>query len=76
LSGCDRRDRCDCRYRHHEDRRSKLDRRDSSASGIRQLGAADRRKQIGRRAEDGLDDPTATEAQIDLDDTYYGFRRR
>jgi hypothetical protein len=75
LSGCDKRDRCACRYRHHEDRRGKEDRR--SAGPISTGRAeAERRNKGDRRAEESLDDPTVTEAQISLDDTYYGFRRR
>jgi hypothetical protein len=76
LSGCDKRDRCACRYRHHEDRRGKEDRRGTSAPAIGKRAETERRSKASRRAEDNLDDPTVTEAQIDLDDTYYGFRRR
>jgi hypothetical protein len=75
LSECDKREGCACRYRHHEDRRGKEDRRGNSpSSGKRAEG--ERRTNPGRRAEDTLNDPTVVEAQVSLDDTYYGFRRR
>ena len=78
LSQCDRRERCDCRYRHHEDRRAKEDRRGASPTIAKHV-ETERRSKVGRRAEDSLDDPTVTEAQVPkdpLDDTYYGYRRR
>lgn len=75
LSECDKREDCTCRYRHHEDRRGKQDRRGSSpSSGKRAEG--ERRSKAGRRVEDTADDPTVTEAQVSLDDTYYGPGRR
>jgi hypothetical protein len=75
LSGCDRGEGCGCRYRHHEDRRGKEDRRSAGpiSTGRAQ---AERRNKHDRRAEGSFDDPTVAEAQISLDDTYYGFRRR
>jgi hypothetical protein len=76
LSECDRRDRCDCRYRHHEDRRGKGDRRGAGPLTLGQRTDVERRGKVGRRAEDVLDDPTVTEAQVSLDDTYYDYLRR
>ena len=75
LSQCDRRERCGCRYRHHEERRGKEDRRAGSPA-IGKRVETERRSKAGRRAEDSLDDPTVTEAQVSLDDTYCGYRRR
>jgi hypothetical protein len=56
LQGCDR-SRCDCRYRHHEDRRDGDHERRLPGSSLRtQLFAdtakKDRRRQRGRRATD------------------------
>jgi hypothetical protein len=76
LPECDKRERCVCRYRHHEDRRGNEDRRGGSSPATGKRTQVERRSKAGRRVEDSLDDPTVTEAQIDLDDTYYGFRRR
>jgi hypothetical protein len=76
LSGCDRREGCRCRYRHHEDRRGKEDRRAEGPTSMGGRPAAERRNKGDRRAETSLEDPTVTEAQVSLDDTYYGFRRR
>ena len=76
LSACDKGHRCACRYRHHEDRRGKEDRRSAGPSATGRLDK-ERRNKRGRRAEDTVEDPTVAEAQsFSLDDTYYGFRRR
>jgi hypothetical protein len=74
LAKCDKRDGCGCRYRHYEDRRGKEERR-SPAPPSEWRAEADVRKRY-RRAEESLEDPTVTEAQISLDSSYYGFRRR
>jgi len=76
LSQCDRQDRCDCRYRHYDDRRAKADRRGSGPLTAGKPAETDRRGKKTRRAEDHLDDPTIVEAQVSLDDTYYGHMRR
>jgi hypothetical protein len=75
LTECDKRESCACRYRHLEDRRSHEDRRSAvpPSSGRAQT---ERRGKGDRRAEASLEDPTVTEAQISLDDTYYGPGRR
>jgi hypothetical protein len=75
LSGCDKPEACACRYRHHEDRRGKEERRSAAPASVWRT-EADQRDKHDRRAEDCLEDPTVTEAQISLEDTYYGFRRR
>jgi hypothetical protein len=75
LTDCDKRASCACRYRHLEDRRTGDDRR---SAGLPSTGGAqtERRSRRDRRAEASLEDPTVTEAQISLDDTYYGPGRR
>jgi hypothetical protein len=76
LSGCDKNGRCACRYRHHEDRRGKEDRRSEGPSLTGRVDK-ERRNMRNRRAEDRLEDPTVAEARtVSLEDTYYGFRRR
>jgi hypothetical protein len=76
LKECDRRDRCDCTYRHHQDRRDRLDRRGEGQPVMREAVKAERRGKKVRRAEDRSDDETAVEAQLSLDDTSYNHLRR
>jgi hypothetical protein len=56
LPDCDRRNQCQCRYRHHADRRVEL-RRDSDHAWAAQTtwsGGIERRQKRGRRATDEM----------------------
>jgi hypothetical protein len=75
LTECDKRESCACRYRHLEDRRSGEDRRGGGSLSTGRV-QTERRGRRDRRAEASLEDPTVTEAQVSLDDTYYGPGRR
>jgi hypothetical protein len=53
LRGCPLR-ACECRYRHHEDRRGNLRRASDVMSANRSWPGQERRSSLGRRATDGL----------------------
>ncbi|HET9693188.1 MAG TPA: hypothetical protein VFP48_02295 [Steroidobacteraceae bacterium] len=55
MGGCDRPDQCDCRFRHHDDRRAGP-RRVERTTNPRQPGAPERRSVRGRRAADWPED--------------------
>lgn len=79
LKECDRSGRCDCRYRHYDDRRAGPRRAadggpPKSAAGDR----AERRSAQGRRKEDQPNwvEPNDDEPPSILDDTYYEYVSR
>lgn len=51
LEGCDAA-RCDCKYRHFDDRRGAARRRDDAIGTSASRGDGERRKKGGRRADD------------------------
>ena len=74
LAGCDRPDRCRCRYEHFDDRRA-ASRREAEAEPP-DTGPGDgpeRRHLPSRRVEDFT--VSTTEFSSSLDDSYYGYRR-
>jgi hypothetical protein len=71
LERCDRRSRCECHYRHFDDRRRGQRRsEDTGAPPPAQQRSVDERKSPGRRAEDQIS--AVDEASL-LDDTYYDY---
>lgn len=76
LVSCDRPDRCECQYRHFDDRRAGS-RRTSDATGVHQVrnGAEERRQMHGRRAEDRAEDfgDEFEDSTSLLEDTYYEY---
>ena len=52
LATCDTPGQCDCRYRHHDDRRAGPRRAVEKGLNVRPLAAASRRKARGRREAD------------------------
>ena len=73
LRECDRRSHCECRYRHHADRRAGP-RRTSEGAAPTSLDdtRSDRRRLTGRRLEDQIQwVEDEEESSIDLADTYY-----
>jgi hypothetical protein len=80
LPECDRRYGCQCRYRHHTDRRKAARRTaDGGLPTNAQVDDVERRHAKGRRAEDtGLlpIPPAPAPTTPDLDDTYYDYLRR
>jgi hypothetical protein len=51
LPGCDA-ERCECKFRHHGDRRAGPRRRDEIGVGTNHWDGANRRKKMGRRNDD------------------------
>ena len=71
LDRCDRTSRCQCHYRHFDDRRRGPRRsEEAGAPQPTQQRSVDERKSAGRRAEDQI--AAADEASL-LDDTYYNY---
>jgi len=71
LKQCDRPDRCECRYRHHDDRRRGPRRGDEAGTPPQShANQAEQRTTAGRRSQDREveSDPTSP-----LDDTYYDY---
>ena len=56
MAGCDRPERCDCRFRHHDDRRVGPRRRVERAMGSNPYELDERRAVRGRRDTDWPDD--------------------
>jgi hypothetical protein len=71
LERCDRTARCECHYRHFDDRRRGPRRsEEAGAPPPPQQRSLDERKSLGRRAEDHL---SADDEASLLDDTYYDY---
>ena len=70
LDQCDRRDRCKCRYKHHEDRRGGESRRSAEADLPTQSDSetVELRHGKGRRVEDIAEDAEPSSLS---EDTYY-----
>ncbi len=70
LERCDRPDRCQCGYKHHEDRRGRISRRSVEGDLPTQSDAesAERRHGKGRRVEDIAEDAEPSSLS---EDTYY-----
>ena len=80
LVDCDRRERCTCGYRHHQDRRDRPRRQSEGALPTAPASSdIERRQATGRRAEDrpdfGMDEADTDESSL-VADTYYGYGRR
>jgi hypothetical protein len=79
LPDCDCGSRCECRYRHHEDRRCGPRRAADGAFASPPTGNEDRRHAEGRREQDHekpfWDEEEAPPPTSTLDDTYYEYVR-
>lgn len=75
LTDCDRRDQCQCRYRHFPDRRKGPRRRVEGAPPNEKVtGTEERRCTQSRREEDQIGEEEVVEATASpLEDTYYDY---
>ncbi|HET7204685.1 MAG TPA: hypothetical protein VFI92_15100 [Steroidobacteraceae bacterium] len=56
MAGCDRPDQCDCRFKHHDDRRAGQRRRVERSIDPRHAKTPERRSVLGRRGTDWPED--------------------
>lgn len=79
LRDCDRRQQCECKYRHHDDRRAGPRREDEGARPVGGLPDQDDRRYMSGRREEDRDDwerQNRPQDDFDLSDTYYEFVNR
>ena len=76
LPACDRSDRCQCRYRHYNDRRSGPRRQSEGAMPSPAKNQSRGRNDLGRRAEDQIEPkPEEPDRSALVADTWYGYLR-